>query len=316
VVRFLTEQDVQRHLPMRDAIEALRSAFSDFAEGRALNQPRRRLFLPTGAVLHSMAGAYHDYFGTKVYATHAQHGAFFTFLLYDAATARPLAQFEANHLGQIRTGAVSGLAVDLLAPSSDITVAVIGSGFQARTQLEAVSTVRTIKEARVWSRDKAKRALFAAEMSRRLNVHIVSSDSAAEALAGAGLVITATYARDPVIETAWLRPDAIVVAVGSNNPQRRELPSDLVQNAHIVVDDLDACRIEAGDLLLGLADAAWQEVTELKHLVAKKTKAGRKDRLTVFKSVGLGVEDVAVAALVYERAIPGPRSADPNPARR
>jgi ornithine cyclodeaminase/alanine dehydrogenase-like protein (mu-crystallin family) len=146
---------------MEDAIGAVRSAFADYAEGSALNQPRRRLSLPTGAVLHSMAGAYRGYFGSKVYSTHARHGAHFTFLFYDAATAAPLAQFEANYLGQIRTGAVSGVAADILAPDREIVVAVIGSGFQARTQLEAVAAVRAIKEARVWSRDAAKRHSYA-----------------------------------------------------------------------------------------------------------------------------------------------------------
>ena len=117
-----TEDDVVRLLPMTAAIESLRKAFTAYGNGEAQNQPRRRLILPTGAVLHSMAAAYGGYFGTKIYSTHPKHGAYFTFLLYDAATARPLAQFEANHLGQIRTGAASGLAADLLAPEKPLSV--------------------------------------------------------------------------------------------------------------------------------------------------------------------------------------------------
>ena len=111
-----TEDDVVRLLPMTAAIESLRKAFTAYGNGEAQNQPRRRLILPTGAVLHSMAAAFGGYFGTKVYSTHPKHGAHFTFLLYDADTRGRLAQFEANHLGQIRTGAASGLAADLLAP--------------------------------------------------------------------------------------------------------------------------------------------------------------------------------------------------------
>jgi ornithine cyclodeaminase/alanine dehydrogenase-like protein (mu-crystallin family) len=237
-------------------------------------------------------------------------------LLYDAATAQPLAQFEADHLGQIRTGAVSGLAADLLAPDQPLAVAVIGSGFQARTQLEAVAAVRTIKEARVWSRDVTRRNTFASEMSRKLNLNVAAAASASEAARAAEVVITATFSKDPVIAATDVGATALIVAIGSNNPERRELPSDVVQQARIVVDDLDACRIEAGDLLLGLPDTAWQNVVELKNLVSGKTKAGQPDRLTVFKSVGLGLEDVAAAAAIYERAIPGPKFAGPNPATR
>jgi alanine dehydrogenase len=302
-VRLFTEDDVRRLLPMKDAIGALRLAFTDYAEGRALNQPRRRLLLPTGAVLHSMAGAYGAYLGTKIYTTHAKHGAHFTILFYDASTGTPLAQFEANHLGQIRTGAASGLATDVLVPEEEITVGLIGTGFQARTQLEAIAAVRRIGEARVWSRNAGNRASFADAISRNLGIRVVAAASVSEACAAARVIVTATYAKDPVIELSDVRRDALVIAVGSNYPQRRELSSDLVQQAAIVVDDLDACRIEAGDLLLGLPDAGWQDVTELKNVVAGKTKAGRFDRLTVFKSVGLGLEDVAAAAVVYEKAI-------------
>jgi alanine dehydrogenase len=277
---------------------------------------RRRLILPGGAVLHSMAGAYRSYFGAKIYSTHAKHGAHFTFLFYDAATAAPLAQFEANYLGQIRTGAASGLAADVLAPRSGIAVGIIGAGFQARTQLEALATVRRIVEARVWSRNGASRSAFAEEMSRQLGVAVTPASSANDACSAADVVVTATYAKDPVIDFGAVRRDALVIAVGSNNPQRRELPSDLVQNASIVVDDLDACRIEAGDLLLGLPDAAWASVIELKDVVAGNTKAGQSDRLTVFKSVGLGLEDVAAAAAVYERATLEPTPVGPSLATR
>ena len=301
---------------MRDAIEALRAAFVEYGAGNALNQPRRRLFMPTGAVLHSMAGAHGSYFGTKVYSTHPKHGAHFTFLLYDAVTAQPLAQFEANHLGQIRTAAASGLAADVLAPQRDINVGVIGSGFQARTQLEALATVRRVTDARVWSRDAGRRTSFADEMSRSLSLPVIPSPSAGEACDSADVIVTATYAKDPVISASDVPPDALVIAVGSNNPERRELPSDLVQRAGIVVDDLDACRIEAGDLLLGLPDAEWQNIVELKQVLAGKTKAGQLDRPIVFKSVGLGLEDVAAAAVVYERATLVPRPAGPNPATR
>ncbi len=142
---YLTEDNVRRFLPMREAIRLMRETFEALARGSALNQARRRLALPTGSVLHSMAGAFGNYFGTKIYSTHARHGAHFFFLLFDAATGQPLALMEANHLGQIRTGAASGYATDLMAPPEAATLAIIGSGFQARTQLEATLAVRPIR---------------------------------------------------------------------------------------------------------------------------------------------------------------------------
>jgi alanine dehydrogenase len=151
----LTEDDVRRLLPMRDAVPAVRDSFIALATGKALNHPRRRLFVPgTGSVLHQMAGWFGDYYGAKIYATNVKNGAMhFHVLLYDARTAAPLALIDANALGQIRTGAATGVATDLLAPRALQTVGLIGSGFQSWTQLEAVLTVRPgIHEVRVYSR--------------------------------------------------------------------------------------------------------------------------------------------------------------------
>src|SRR6266404_9016134 len=219
-MRFITEAEVCEHLPMREAIRLMRETFAALRAGTALNQPRRRLFLPTGSVLHSMAGAYGKYFGTKVYAANPKYGAHFLFLLFDAETATPLAQFEANHLGQIRTGAASGYATDVLAAPGAATLAIIGSGFQAQTQLAAMREVRKLRDVRVWSRNEAKRKQFAADCSAR------AVGSAEEAVRGADIVVTATYAKDPVFDAAWVSPGTHINAMGSNQAQRRELPSD------------------------------------------------------------------------------------------
>lgn len=310
MMRF-TEDEVKRLLPMSAAIESLRSAFAAYHWGEAQNQPRRRLILPSGSVLHSMAASYAGYFGTKVYATHPKHGAHFTVLLYDARTAQPLAQFEANHLGQIRTGAASGLAADLLAPRTPLQVGLIGSGFQARTQLDALRAVRSLSRVRVWSRTQAHREAFAAETG------VEAATSASHACEDADIFVTATHAKDPVFDAAAIRPDALVLAMGTNIANRREVPAEVIQSARIVVDDVEQCRIEAGDLLL--AGISWDSVETLAGLAASTppdTKAGDTRRLTVFKSVGLALEDVAVAAYLYEQATLAPSSADPSPATR
>src|SRR4051794_18725789 len=294
MTRF-TEEDVRHFLPMRDAVGRIRDAFRDWALGRGKNQVRRRLMLDSGSVLHSLAGAWGSYFGTKVYSTHPGYGAWFTFLLYEAATGNPLAEFEANWLGQIRTGAASGLAADLLLkPDQPITVGCIGSGFQAESQIEALRAVRTIRELRIFSRSEDKRQSLAQRVG---GVGVASPEEAAK---GCDVLITATWAKDPVIEAKAVPAGAVVLAMGTNQPQRRELPAELVQQSFVVVDDREACRIEAGDLLLALDDAGWQRTVDLKALAAQTT-VRPPNQTTIFKSVGLGLEDVAAGALVFER---------------
>jgi alanine dehydrogenase len=291
-----TEEDIKRLLPMDEAIRCMREVFTALAKGEAQNQPRRRLILPTGSMLHSMAGSFGRYFGTKIYSTNPKYGAWFTFLLYDAETAKPLAQFEANYLGQIRTGAAGGLAADLLTHPLAGTVGIIGTGFQAQTQLAAVREVRQVRSVKVWSRSEEKRNQFAAENDA------VATNYAEEAVADADIVITATSSKDPVLESDWISRPVFVSAMGANHANRRELPSDLVRNAdRIVVDSLEQARLEAGDLVLALDSREWAKVTELATVVQHGPSP--TTGLTIFKSIGLGVEDVAVAASVYERSI-------------
>ncbi len=286
----LREADIRTLLPMEEAIERMRSAFDGLAAGTAVNQPRRRLILPTGAVLHSLAGACGDYFGTKIYSTHARHGAHFFFLLFDSATATPLAMMEANCLGQIRTGAATGYATSLMAPPGEATLGVIGAGFQAASQIEAVRAVRPVGEVRVWSRNELRRREFAQSQGA------VAAASAEAAVRGASIVITATNAKEPVFEADWIAPGAHVNAVGSNIANRRELPAELLRRAAVVaVDSLEQARIEAGDIILA---EHWSNVIELKDWRGRARPGG----ITVFKSVGLGVEDVAVGGWVYEKA--------------
>jgi ornithine cyclodeaminase/alanine dehydrogenase-like protein (mu-crystallin family) len=302
---YLSESDVQELLPMRDAIDVMRKTFEALAQGRAQNQPRRRLILETGSVLHSMAGAYGNYFGTKFYSTNPRYGAHFYFVLYDAKTAQPLAMMEANHLGQIRTGAASGYATDLLADPQADTLGIIGSGFQARTQLNAVRAVRPVKTVRVWSRSEEKRRRFAEESS------VTAVDSAEEAVRGSRIVVTATNSKDPVLESRWIEPGTMINAMGSNVANRRELPADLVQRADLIAaDSIEQAKIEAGDLLL--ADH-WSNVMELKDV----QRHYHPKQITIFESLGLGVEDVAAGAFLYERALATPeRFADRNRAKR
>jgi alanine dehydrogenase len=291
----VTEDQVREILSMEECVRIMRQTFTALRNGKAFNQARRRITLDTGSTLHSLGGVYGDYFGTKFYSTNPKYGSHFFFFLFDRETARPLAQFEANFLGQIRTGAASGYATDLLAAPGPSIMAVIGSGFQAQSQIDAIRCVRELEDIRVWSRSQEKCHAFAAANQAR------AVATAEEAVRGADIVVTATYAKDPVIDDSWIVPGANGVhinAMGSNREQRRELPSRLIHRADLLaVDSVEVAKLEAGDLILAPVDWSDRRIVELSKVEHRPAGAP----ITVFKSCGLGVEDVAAAAYVYER---------------
>src|ERR1700728_103305 len=182
---YLSEQDVLACLSMSQAIELVEGAFHQLADGSAINHPRRRVILPTGSVLHYMAAGTPDYFGLKAYSAHAKTGAHFEVLLYRSADALPLATLDANHLGQIRTGAATGVATKYLAREDASVAAIIGSGFQAQTQLEAVANVRKLREVRVWSRKPERREQFARNSAAKLKLNVRAVETARECVEGA-----------------------------------------------------------------------------------------------------------------------------------
>lgn len=300
---YLTEDEVRQLLPMDECIELMKNTFQLLAAGEAINQPRRRMFLPTGSVLHAMAGAAGRYFGTKIYAANMKHGVYFFFHLFDAETAKPLALIEANHLGQIRTGAASGYATDVLAHPAAKIAGVIGSGFQARTQIEAILAVRPLQMVQVYSRDENRRNRFAAECTEAFGIPVKAMDSAEAAVRDAEIVVTATWSKDPVLKSEWIADGAHVNAMGSNQAQRRELPTELINRAAlIVVDSIEVAKIESGDLLLAWKPDQWA-TPKLIELKDAPLAHRADDAVTIFKSNGLGVEDVTAAAHVYEKAL-------------
>lgn len=300
---YLTESDVLRFLPMSDCIGLMRTAFERLASGEAINQPRRRLHLPTKSTLHYMAATDGRYFGAKIYSTNPRFGAHFLFLLYRAEDAAPLAVIEANHLGQIRTGAASALATQLLARPESRCLAIIGSGFQACTQLEAMLATMPFERVLVWSRSEEKRVAFARQCGVKFN-GVEAAASAQEAVRNADVIVTATNAAEPVLEDSWVAPGAHINAMGSNQARRRELPSELVRRAALIVaDSVEQSRMESGDLLLALSETDWGRVVELQDVVAGRTARSGPDEITLFKSNGLAVEDVIAAGDVYDRAL-------------
>jgi alanine dehydrogenase len=305
---YISEKEVLACLPMSKAIELVEHAFHQLADGTAVNHPRRRVILPTGAVLHYMAAGTPECFGLKAYSAHAKTGAHFEVLLYRSADALPLATLEANHLGQIRTGAATGVATKWLAREDASVAAIIGTGFQARTQLEAVANVRNLRDVRIWSRKPERRVEFARRCADELKLNVKATETVRECVEGADIVVTATSSKEPVFESGWIAPGTHVNGTGSNWAQRRELPAELVfETAAIVaVDSVEVAKLESGDLLIPLGGpgrAAFPGV-ELAEIIAGK-RPGRTsaDQITVFKSNGLAVEDIAVAGYIYEEAL-------------
>jgi ornithine cyclodeaminase/alanine dehydrogenase-like protein (mu-crystallin family) len=304
---FLTEAEVAALLPMPDLIGALEDAFRAKAAGQAANQPRTRVLTAAGGVLHVMCAGWDTagVMGFKAYAT-GRGGARFVVLLY-STDGTPLAQIQADTLGQRRTGAATGLATKYMARADASAVAILGSGWQARTQLEAVCTVRTVQWARVYSRTPQRREQFAAEMSERLGIPIEAVPSAEQAVREADVVCTITSAREPVLLGEWLRPGVHINAAGVNWANRRELDAEAVRRAtRIAVDDLTQAMIECGDLIWAASEGAfsWESAVELADVVAGRV-AGRAsaDEITLFASQGIALEDVAAAKLAYDNAV-------------
>jgi len=305
---YFSEQDVLACLPMSKAVELVEHAFRQLADGSAINHPRRRVILPTGSVLHYMAAGTPDYFGLKAYSVNPKTGAHFEVLLYRSADGLPLATLAANHLGQIRTGAASGVATKFLARPEATVAAIIGSGFQAGTQLEAVANVRRLKEVRVWSRDPEKRAEFARRCTEKFGLNIRVTETARECVEGADIVVTATNSKEPVLSSDWISPGTHINAAGSNWAERRELPTGLIlgKSTLVAVDSIEVAKIESGDILIPLRETNGSSFVgvELSEIITGK-RPGRTaaDQITIFKSNGLAVEDIAAAGYVYEEAL-------------
>ncbi|MFL5329944.1 MAG: ornithine cyclodeaminase family protein [Gemmataceae bacterium] len=303
-MRTFTESDVISRLKMADVIAAVEAALRDLGAGRAQNLPRRRA--SSGKSQLHLMGAADDRLGLlgyKAYAT-GPGGAKFAVGLFDAATSVPLASVEADYLGQLRTGAASGVATKYLARTESSTVGVFGTGKQARTQLEAITIVRHIQSAFVYSRSVENRQRFAEEMSDVCGVEVTPVEQPEDA-AKADIVITATTSRTPVLRGEWLQPGTHLNVVGSNYANKTEVDIETVRRSKVFVDSREACREEAGDLIAAVNAGVlrWEDCAEI-GAVLNGAVAGRQsaEDITLFKSVGLATEDLAAAALLLDES--------------
>jgi alanine dehydrogenase len=309
VATLLREADVERVIKMEPIIDEVAAAMRELGNGIAENIPRRRIY-PPGNMLHVLFASYpgSGYYGLKSYSIGGGKVRFLVVLYrQDGEEAGNIdALIEGNLLGAYRTGAASGVAARALAPPGAVEVGVIGSGWQARTQVHAISRTIPVTRFRVFSRDPEHRTAFANELSEALGIDAVAASSAEEAVRGAPVVVTMTNSGVPVLDADWIEPGALVIAAGSNIPNKTELPPELVQRAEVVVvDQLDAARIESGDLLMAEASGHfdWGGVVELGAILAGKAEGRRSESgIVLFESHGLALWDVAAGAYVLREA--------------
>ncbi len=300
---FFTEEDVTRLLTMDDAVSAVEDAFRQLGEGSAVNCPRARVGLP-GTMLHVMPAGSAEWglLGLKAYIA-KRTGARFLFYLYGTSGALQ-AVIEADRLGQMRTGAASGVATRFMAREDAATVGLYGTGWQARSQLEAVARVRPLSRARVFGRDRERRRRFCEEMSESLGLDVQPTEVPEDIPVGADILITATTSREPVLRGDWLRPGQHINAIGANFAYKREVDGGVVRRSScIVVDSKEQALLECGDLITPESEGelAWDNVSELGQLVCGKALGRRTDEdITLFESQGIAIEDVAVARRIVE----------------
>lgn len=302
---YLTEADVEQLLDIELAIEVCEEAFRRLAAGEAHNIPRERAQAP-GIILHSMsaAAAYLGLVGWKCYTT-TRSGALFHVGLYDTSGAL-VALIEADRLGQLRTGATTGVAVEAMADRQATEMGLFGSGWQAQSQLAAVARVRSIRVAYVYSRNEKKRNDFAELMSSRLGIEVRAVDRPQEAAEDLPIVVTATTSREPVFDGTWLAEGTLVCAVGSNWTTKAEIDCNVIRRAdNIVCDSVKACQAEGGDFVDALEKGVfdWSRAVDLADVVTgRATGRNTRESIALFKSVGLALEDVALGGKLLELA--------------
>ncbi len=303
----ISEAEVRAVLTMPHAVEAVEEISLKQATGGVIVHPRRRFELPGGGFFHYMAAVdlSRGFVAMKQY-TYVRGKLRFLVPLYEMATGDLLALIEADYMGQLRTGAASGVATKYLSRKDSRVAAIIGTGGQAKTQLEAVAAVRKLESARVYGRDAAKREKFCEEMSARLGIPIHPCPSAAEAVRGADIVSTATTSSQPVANGVDLAAGVHINAIGANQAHKRELDDEAVGSAGvIVVDSVEQSRLEAGDLIIAFHgdENCWSRVKGLPEIVAGKAGGRTSDtEVTLFKSNGIASWDLAVAMQVYAMA--------------
>lgn len=311
---ILDQEQVKQLLPLKHCITLMREAISTLARGASIN-PLRFVFHPDGTSrLLSMMPAYANasaLLGMKI-ITVSERGQGSQYdahqglvVLFDPQHGTPSAIFEASSITAIRTAAVSAVATDLLAAPEAGDLAILGSGVQARAHLEAMALVRPVRRIRVYSRDVANRRAFVAYAANSLGLKVEAMPAVRDALEGADLICTTTSSATPIVEGRWLEPGTHINAVGSCIPSAREFDTDTMRRVRLFVDSRESAANESGDFLMAVRDGGIREdaiVCELGELLLGRKGRSSPADITLFKSLGLAVEDLAAANYVLSQA--------------
>jgi len=318
-VLVLNGEEVTRLLPMSECIQVMRDALTALARGEALVPLRMIMRVPGASGFVGLMPGYiapgerrDGALGLKavlVFPANAERGIEThqgAVLLFEADTGRLSAMMDGAAITAIRTAAVSGVATDLLARPDSVELAILGAGVQARTHIDAIAAVRPLRRVRIWSRNPDRAAALALEQRSRFNFPIEAEAMADAAVRGADIVATVTASAEPILQRGWLKEGVHINAVGSSIPTSREIDTPTMAAARLFVDRRESALAEAGDLLIPMLEGAVKGdhvQAELGEVLTGKNPGRRSPReLTLFKSLGLAVEDVASAAYVFRRA--------------
>ncbi len=312
---LLRESHIRELLTMKETISVMEEALQAFSAGGVVQPVRTTVPVQAHGGFVALMPAYltgQEALGAKAvafYASNAERGLpthLAVILLWDSSTGSLLALLDGRLITEMRTAAVSAAATKLLANPDARTLAILGAGVQARSHLEALRLVRPLQRVRVWTRTPSHAAAFAREMADRFPISVEVSASADEAVRGAEIIVTATSARTPVLAGRSVAPGAHINAIGAPRPDWRELDTELVARARVFVDSRAGAVVESGDLILPMREGAIRESHlqgELGEALAGKVQGRRtREEITLFKSLGMAVEDVATARYVYDRA--------------
>jgi len=311
---FLSDADIEKLLTMDETIETVEQAFKEYAKGNVVLPTRSTIMVPKYNGSISFMPSYLtglDAQATKIisiYPDNRKKGLPTTvawIVVNDPETGMVKAFMDATYLTAMRTGAITGVAAKYLAPKDAKTVAIFGAGVQGRTQTWAACTVRDIEKVFVFDLYPEARKKFAEDMSKKLGIEVIPATSGEEACGDADIVLTATTSPKPVLKREWLKDKVHVSAIGAFYPDWRELDTATVAESKLVIDDMEGIELEAGDILIPIEEGAitWDHVhAELKELVSGQKK-GRtpEDTVTVFKSVGIAIQDSSVSNLVLRK---------------
>jgi alanine dehydrogenase len=303
---FLSEDNVKELLTIEDAICTVEDAFYLLGQGSGDNLPRQRTKVGKSELHVNVASISSKGFGLKA-ATVGSLGIRFVVLLWDIETGDLKAIIEAERLGQLRTGAASAVATKFMAREEACTLGLLGSGKQAWSQISAICAVRKIEQAWVYDPLKDKRESFGKDMTNKLGINVKAVETPKDAVVNSHIIVTITRSKVPVFEDVWLLPGTHINAVGSNRSDAREINFETIRRSKVIaIDDKEQGYIEAGDLIAAVLknQISWDDVIALDQIVVGNVFGRTNENdITLFKSLGVGIEDVAVANIVYERAL-------------